>query len=199
MSNKFYITTAIPYVNAAPHIGFALEAVQTDVIARFHRLIGDDTYFLTGTDENALKNVQAAEKEGLPIQKFVDRNTETFRILTEKLNCQFNIWQKGSDQEKHFISSQKLWKLCDKTGDIYKKSYDGLYCVGCEAFYTEDELGENKECPEHPGRKLDKISEENYFFRDFEGWEPFAAMGFDLLSRDGYTWNWRNKGLNGFA
>lgn len=162
--SKFYITSAIPYVNAAPHIGHALEFVQTDVIARYHRaILHDAVHMLCGGDENALKNVQAAEKAELPIQQFVDENTQKFLDLSQKLNCQYDVWQKGSDQKTHFPSSQKLWTLCQK--DIYEKEYTGLYCVGCEAFYTPDELNENGECFEHPGKKLDKVTEKNYFFR----------------------------------
>lgn len=162
---KFYITCAIPYVNAKPHIGHALEFVQGDAIARFHRLLGEDTTLLSGGDENALKNVRAAENAGVEIQKFVDENTQKFLDLTKHLNCQFDVWQKGSNQETHFTSSQKLWGLCEKNDDIYKKKYEGLYCVGCETFYARDELNENGECFEHPGKKLDVVSEENYFFK----------------------------------
>lgn len=169
---KFYITSAIPYVNAKPHIGHALEFVQTDVIARYNRLIGNDVLKLCGGDENAIKNVQAAEKAGLPIQKFIDDNNDLFLDLTKKINASYDIWQKGSNQSHHFVSSQKLWKLCieninPETGepDIYKKSYTGLYCIGCELFYGKDELNENDECFEHPGKKLEEITEENYFFR----------------------------------
>jgi len=165
MNKKFYITAAIPYVNAVPHIGHALEFVQTDAIARYHKLLGEDVLMLSGGDENALKNVQAAEKAGEGVQSFVDRNTEKFFELTKKLHCQFDIWQKGSDQKTHHPSSQKLWELCDKAGDIYKKTYNGLYCIGCEQFYLPSELNEKGECFEHPGKKLETVSEENYFFR----------------------------------
>lgn len=164
MKKKFYITAAIPYVNAKPHIGHALEFVQTDTIARYHKFLWEEVLMLSGGDENALKNVQAAEAVNVPIQKFVDKNTELFRTLTIKLNCRFDVWQKGSDQKHHYPSSQKLWQLCEKNGDIYKKKYEGLYCVGCETFYSPDELNENGECFEHSGKKLDKVSEENYFF-----------------------------------
>ena len=162
MTKKFYITAAIPYVNARPHIGHALEFVQVDIIKRYHKLLGEDAISLSGGDENALKNVQAAEEAGVPIQEFVDKNTELFRQLPIKLNAEFDIWQKGSDQKKHYPSAQKLWKLCEK--DIYKKTYEGLYCIGCETFYSPDELNENGECFEHPGKKLQKVAEENYFF-----------------------------------
>jgi methionyl-tRNA synthetase len=162
MNKKYYITAAIPYVNARPHIGHALEFVQTDTIKRYKNLKSFDAKSLSGGDENALKNVQAAEEKGIPIKKFVDANTETFRKLAIKLNAEFDFWQKGSNK-KHHLASQKLWQLCKK--DIYKKKYKGLYCVGCEAFYTKEDLNENGECYEHPGKKLEEIEEENYFFR----------------------------------
>ncbi|MFZ2025455.1 MAG: methionine--tRNA ligase [Microgenomates group bacterium] len=163
MANKFYITTAIPYVNAAPHVGHALEFVQADTIARIHRLLGEDTRLLSGGDENALKNVQAAEKAGVPLQEFIDKNSKLFENLAKKLHVQFDIFQKGSDKKQHYPASQKLWKLCEH--DIYKKSYEGLYCVGCEQYYTKDELNEQGECFEHPGKKLELVKEENYFFK----------------------------------
>ncbi len=165
MNKKYYITCAIPYTNSFPHVGHALEFVQGDALARYHRLLGEDVILLSGGDENALKNVQAAEKAGEPIQEFVDKNNKLFVELTKKLNCQFDIWQKGSDKEKHFKSSQKLWELCDKAGDIYQKEYGGLYCVGCETFYTTDELNSEGECFEHPGKKLEEVKEKNYFFK----------------------------------
>ena len=161
---KFYITTAIPYVNAKPHIGHALEFVQADVITRYHKILGDDTLLLSGGDENALKNVQAAEKEKIPIQQFVEKNSKLFADLAQKLNVHFDVFQKGSDA-KHHSSSQKLWELCNKNGDIYKKEYTGLYCVGCELFYEKEELNEKGECFEHPGKKLDEVTETNYFFK----------------------------------
>ena len=162
--SKFYITNSIPYVNAKPHIGHALEFIQSDVITRYHKTLGDEVLLLCGGDENAIKNVQAAEKEGIPIQEFIDKNSNLFLELSKKLNIKFDVWQKGSDP-KHHLSSQRLWELCDKNGDIYKKSYTGLYCVGCELFYEKQELNEQEECYEHPGKKLDRVSEENYFFR----------------------------------
>lgn len=164
--SKFYITAAIPYVNAKPHIGHALEFVQTDTIARYHKLLGEEVCQLCGGDENALKNVQAAEKDGSEVQEFVDKNNTAFFELTKKLNCEFDIWQKGSDPGHH-KASQHLWNEVKKHNpdDIYQKEYEGLYCVGCETFYTPDELNENGECFEHPGKPLEKVSEKNYFFR----------------------------------
>jgi len=165
MSQSVYVTCAIPYVNAPPHIGHALEYVQGDVIARYHRLLGKKTILLSGGDENALKNVRAAEKAGIPVQQFIDKNTNKFLELTRALGCTFDIWQKGSDTKHHYPASQKLWLLCEKAGDIYKKAYEGLYCVGCESFYEPEELNAHGECPEHPGKKLETVKEENYFFR----------------------------------
>ncbi len=165
MKQKFYITSAIPYVNAAPHIGHAQEFVYADVIRRYHKLLGQDVLYLCGADENALKIFQAAEKADQTPKAFTDLHNQEFLDVAEKLNVHFNIWQRGSDTNHHFPSSQKLWELCHKNGDIYKKSYTGLYCVGCEMFYTEDELNEKGECFEHPGRVLDSVSEENYFFK----------------------------------
>jgi len=164
MAKKFYITAAIPYVNSAPHIGHALEFIQVDAIARYHKLLGDKVTTLTGGDENALKNVQAAEKARVPVQKFVDKNARLFLEFTNKINASFDVFQKGTNPI-HFKSSQELWNRCFKKGDIYKKNYEGLYCVGCETFYSLDEINKKGECSEHPGKKLDKVSEENYFFK----------------------------------
>lgn len=157
----FYITTAIPYVNAQPHIGFALELVQADVMSRYHRLIGHDTYFLTGVDENSLKNVRAAEAAGLTVQELCDRNAGAFKDLAQQLDITNSQFVRTSS-EQHFLGAQTLWRSC-RPDDIYKKAYTGLYCVGCEAFYTEKEVPTGK-CPEHL-TPLETITEENYFFR----------------------------------
>jgi methionyl-tRNA synthetase len=180
MAKKFYITTAIPYVNAPPHVGHALEFVQADCIAKYHRLLGEDVTLLSGGDENALKNVQAAETAGVPVQEFIDTNTQLFKTLAEKLNVQFDVFQKGSDINHHYLASQKLWNLCKKNGDIYEKEYSGLYCLGCEAFYTSEELNENGECFEHPGKKLETISEKNYFFQ----LSKYQQQLIDLIEKD---------------
>ncbi len=163
-SKGFYITTAIPYVNAAPHIGHALEFVQGDAIARFHKLIGDQTAFLSGADENALKIVQAAQRAGLTPQQLANENSEIFQKLAKVLDVEFDYFQRGTDKKHHFTASQKLWKLCNANGDIFKKTYEGLYCVGCEAFYTRNELSKDGLCPEHL-IKPESVREENYFFK----------------------------------
>ena len=159
MSKKFYLTTAIPYVNALPHLGFALELVQADAIARYHRFKGDDVFFLTGSDENSLKNVRAAEKEGIETKELVERNAKIFYGLKDVLNLSFNDFIRTTE-ERHIKGAQKLWLACQK--DIYKKNYAGLYCGECETFYLSKEL-ENGLCPEHK-IKPEYIEEENYFF-----------------------------------
>lgn len=157
---KIYVTTAIPYVNASPHIGHALELVQSDCIARFHRLSGADVFWSWGADENSLKNVQAAETEGIPTQKLVDKYAKQFEDLKEVLDLTFDVFNRTSSKH-HFKGAQKLWTQC-RQEDIYKKKYRGLYCVGCELFYTRAELVGGK-CPEHFTVPED-VEEENYFF-----------------------------------
>ena len=160
---RWYVTTAIPYVNARPHIGFALEAVLTDSLARYHRLRGEDVRFLTGTDDNSLKNVRAAEREGIPTGEFIARNAKHFEALGEQLNLSFDDFIRTSTDLRHIEGVTKLWQSCSESGDIYSRPYRGLYCVGCEQFYTEDELIDGL-CPEHLTRP-EVVEEENYFFR----------------------------------
>jgi methionyl-tRNA synthetase len=177
---KFFLTSAIPYVNAAPHIGHAQEFVYSDVIRRYRKILGEDVLYLCGADENALKIFQAAEKAKQTPKAFSDLHNGEFLELAKKLNVHFDVWQRGTDEVHHYPSSQKMWQLCWENGDIYKKAYTGLYCVGCEQFYTEDELDEKGECFEHPGRKLDRVSEENYFFR-LSKYKDFLE---DLIKKD---------------
>lgn len=159
----WYITTAIPYVNAKPHIGFAQELILTDTLARYHRLKSEDVWFLTGTDENALKNVQSAEQEGISTRELVDRNSQHFYKLRSVLNLSFNDFIRTSAEQRHLAGVKKLWKACDENGDIYKRAYRGLYCIGCEQFYAESELVDGL-CPEHFTPPT-LVEEENYFFR----------------------------------
>jgi methionyl-tRNA synthetase len=160
---RFYITTSIPYVNAKPHIGFALEAVLSDALARYHRWKGEDVRFLTGTDENSLKNVRAAEREGIPTQALVDRHALEFYNLREVLNLSFDDFIRTSVEPRHYAGVHRLWQACARRGDIYTRSYRGLYCVGCEQFYTKDELVDGL-CSEHRTAP-EVVEEENYFFR----------------------------------
>lgn len=159
---RFYITTAIDYVNAKPHIGHAVEKLQADVLARWHRdVLKDETYFLTGSDENAMKNVQSAEKAGRDVREFVAENAESFKALGPMLNISFDQFIRTTEA-KHFSGAQKMWGMFNPD-DVYKKKYTGLYCVGCEEFKLEKDLVDGK-CPEHL-KEPEVIEEENYFFK----------------------------------
>ncbi len=161
MDDRYYITTAIPYVNANPHIGFALEIVQADAVARWQRLRGRRVRFQTGTDENSLKNVQAAEAAGIPVRRFCDQYSARFAALRDALQLSTDAFLRTTS-ELHIRGAQKLWSLCDPD-DIYLRPYRGYYCVGCEAFYTPKDLVEGR-CPEHK-TEPELSEEENYFFR----------------------------------
>ena len=125
-----YLTTALPYVNAPPHIGFALEAIQTDVLARHHRAKGRAVRFQTGTDENSLKNVQAAEQAGLETADLVARNARAFHGLRAALDLSFDDFIRTSAEARHRRGVERLWRACAERGDIYRRRYRGLYCVG---------------------------------------------------------------------
>ena len=159
---KFYITTAIDYVNSRPHVGHAYEKVLADAIARWNRLNGKDVFFLTGVDENAQKNVEAAQKAGIPVKEFIDKNTDFFIELCKKLNLSHDDFIRTTAKE-HAIVVQKIVKKMLDNGDIYRGEYSGLYCVGCEAYYTEKDLIDGK-CPEHK-KEPELRKEEAYFFK----------------------------------
>ncbi len=158
-----YITTTLPYVNAEPHVGFALELVQADALARYWRLFGHEVFFNTGTDEHGQKIAEKADEQGKPRQAYVDEYAATFSRLKESLNLSYDAFIRTTDV-KHKAAAQEIWRRCAEKGDIYKKSYTGLYCVGDEAFVKESELLNGK-CPNHPTQDPITITEENYFFR----------------------------------
>lgn len=161
MTKTAFVSTAIPYVNAKPHIGFAFELVQTDAVARYLRMVGYDCFFLTGSDENSLKNVRAAEEEGITTRELCDRNTKHFTALLPGLDIGNTDFIRTSG-DVHIAGAQALWSRTDPD-DIYKHHYSGLYCVGCEDFYSEKDV-EDGVCPEHQ-TPLESVEEENYFFR----------------------------------
>jgi len=160
---RFYITTAIVYTNAAPHIGFALEMVQADAIARYRRMEGDDVRFLTGTDEHGTKIMRSAADAGLPTQQFVDGIAAQVGDLAARLNISYSDFIRTSDRVRHWPAAQRLWRSMTESGDIYKKSYEGFYCVGHEAFVKQSELVDGL-CPLHKTTP-ERIEEENWFFR----------------------------------
>jgi methionyl-tRNA synthetase len=168
MNNNVYITTTLPYVNADPHIGFAMEIIEADVWARFHRQRGDEVFFNTGTDEHGLKVFRKAEKQGMTAQAYCDEKAQAFLDLKEKLNLSFDNFIRTTDV-KHIQAAQEFWKRCNERGDIYKKNYKVKYCVGCELEKTESELIDGR-CPLHSDAELEVIEEENYFFK-FSGYQ----------------------------
>ncbi|PRY00404.1 methionine--tRNA ligase [Allonocardiopsis opalescens] len=161
--SRYVVMTAIPYVNGRPHVGHALELIETDVLARYRRQRGDEVRAQTGTDDNALKNVQSAEAEGVPVESYVERVAQNFLSLGQALDLSFDDFIKTSSDPRHRPGVEKLWAACAARGDFYRKTYTGLYCTGCEQFYAESELVEGR-CPEH-GTVPDLVEEDNWFFR----------------------------------
>jgi len=163
MKRKFYITTPIYYINAKPHIGHAYTTIMADVLARFHRLCGEDVFYLTGTDENSQKNVQAAEDAGeKDVAVYLDRMSAAWQMTWKSLQITNDDFIRTTE-ERHTLSATKFFAMVKKSGDIYKGIYKGLYCVGCESFKTEKELVGGS-CPDHK-MPVVKLEEENYFFR----------------------------------
>lgn len=162
MANKFYITTAIDYPSAPPHIGHVYEKVCADVIARWHRKMGDDVFFSTGTDEHGQKIQKCALKSGEKPEEFVEKMSRKFIDLWAKLNISYDYFIRTT-QSKHEEVAQAMFKKIYEKGDIYKGEYEGLYCVDCEAFYTDKDL-KGALCPIH-NTKVEKIREDSYFFR----------------------------------
>ena len=180
MGKPFYLTTTLPYVNAEPHIGFALEMVQADVIARYRTLLGDEVFFNTGTDEHGQKLYEAAQKAGKTPQAYVDEYATKFRSLKEKLNLHAGLHFIRTTDPHHVHAAQEIWRKCLAKGDIEKRTYKGLYCVGDEAFMKESDLVDGR-CPNHPTMELVELEEENYFFLLKKYQEPLLKY----LSREG--------------
>jgi methionyl-tRNA synthetase len=161
-TRRFYITTAIPYVNGDPHLGHALELVQADVLARHRRLRDEEVRFLCGTDDNALKNVDAALAAGLPVPDFVAEKAQRFVDLAGPLQLSNDDFIHTSTDPRHRPGVERLWRACAEAGDLYQRDYEGLHCSGCEAFVVPGELADGR-CPEH-GEPPELIVERNWFF-----------------------------------
>ncbi len=159
----FYITTTLPYVNAEPHIGFALEIIAADVIARYHRSLDHNVVFNTGTDEHGQKIYQKAQETGKDVQAYVDEYAAKFNDLQKLLHLRYTHFIRTTDAY-HKEAAQAFWKRCEKNGYIYKGQYKAKYCVGCELEKQDSELVDEK-CPLHPNRELETRNEENYFFK----------------------------------
>lgn len=162
-TSRIYLSTTIPYVNGRPHLGHALELVQADVLARAHRLDGDLVRFQTGTDDNSLKNVLAAQIEGISTSELVDRNASVFAQLRGPLALSSDDFIRTSSDPRHRPGVERLWRACAASGDFYQRRYEGLYCVDCEQFYQPAELPGGC-CPEH-GTAPQRVAEQNWFFR----------------------------------
>ena len=158
-----YLTTTLPYVNAEPHVGFALEIIQADTWGRYRRLIGDTVFFSTGTDEHGEKIFRKAMEAGEDPQSYTDRYAATFKDLEDALNLSVNTFIRTTSPA-HKRAAQEFWRRCLSNGDIYKKTYQTKYCVGCELEKTDSELDHGK-CPIHPNLETQLVDEENYFFR----------------------------------
>ena len=163
MGKPLYLTTTLPYVNADPHIGFALELVQADAVVRYRKLMGGEVFFNTGTDEHVQKIFEAAQKAGKSPQAYVDEYAAKFRELKNKLNLDPEVHFIRTTDAHHVHAAQEIWRRCLAKGDIEKRTYKGLYCVGDEAFMKESDLV-NGRCPNHPNMDLVELEEENYFF-----------------------------------
>lgn len=163
MGKTFYLTTPIFYPNAKLHLGHAYTMTLADVLARSHKLADEKVYFLAGSDENTQKMVDAATKAGIEPLVFLDDIVQNFMKLYVSLDISYNQFVRTTDTKIHWPGAQALWKKLDVAGDLYKKEYTGLYCVGHEAFITEKDLVDGK-CPDH-GTVPEHLSEENYFFR----------------------------------
>lgn len=160
---KYYLTTTAPYVNSDPHIGFALEIIQADVLARHHSLIGDEVFFNTGTDEHGKKIYEKAKESGKEPQAYVDEYAAKFDDLKQALNLSYNsFWR--STNPKHIEAAQEMWKRVEAAGYIEKGIYKAKYCVGCELEKQDSDLADGK-CPLHPNKEIELIEEENYFFK----------------------------------
>ena len=175
-AQRIYLSTTIPYVNARAHVGHALELVQADVLARHHRRIGDEVRLQSGTDDNSLKNVLAADAEGISTRELVNRNGAAFAGLREHLSLSFDDFIRTSSDPRHRPGVERLWQACQASGDLYRRTYEGLYCVGCEQFYSRAELADGN-CPDH-GIPVQQVAEENWFFR----LSRYAGQLHDLIS-----------------
>ncbi len=163
MNKKFYITTASDYTNDVIHIGHAYQKILADCLARYHRIIGDDTKFLTGTDENGQKVEKSARDKGIDPKKFVDDIAAQDKAEWDSLNISYDRFFRSTDSD-HFEFAPKVYLKAKGAGDIYKGKYEGYYCEGCESYYDESDLIDKK-CPFHPNKEVQFLSEENYFFK----------------------------------
>ena len=164
MDKKFYVTTPIYYINDKPHIGSTYTTVAADILARAHRLRGDKTFFLTGTDENSQKSVEATEKSGKELDVYLNEMAAIWENTWKDLGLSFDDFIRTTEA-RHHKAVERFWQAVEASGDIYKDTYERHYCVGCEDFKTSSELNDDEKCPLHPTKDLELVQEENYFFK----------------------------------
>ncbi len=184
---SFYITTTLPYVNAEPHIGFALEIIQADAVARWQRLIGREVFFNTGSDEHGQKIFEAAEKTGQDVKEYVDHYAASFEKLKYNLNLSYDAFIRTTNAS-HVAAVLEMWSRCKAKGDIYEKEFEGLYCVGCERYLSERDMVEGK-CVIHQ-TEPQLLKEKNWFFK-FSNYEK-ALLGY-LSNPNSVIPDWRRE------
>src|SRR5579883_925892 len=200
---KYYITTAIDYPNAEPHIGHTQEKVAADALARYQRLRGADVYFSMGLDENSQHVLRAAEANGVGLPEWIARMDEAFRRVWAKLDIRYDRWIRTTE-ESHFRAAQEMFLRAQERGDVYKAIYAGWYCPNCNTFYRDEELIDGR-CPDHPTIALEWIEEENYFFalsRYSEQLLAYIATHPDFISpptRLAEVMNFFHQGLRDFS
>ncbi len=174
-TNRFYVTTPIYYVNDRPHVGHAYTTVIADALSRYHRLRGDEVRFVTGTDENSQKNVEAMEKAGeTDLQAYLDRMAGAWKSTWSEIGITFDDFIRTTEP-RHLAGVERFWKAVSASGDLEKRTYQSMYCVGCEGFKTPSEMNEDGRCPLHPNKELTKVQEENWFFKLTNYVEPLRA------------------------
>lgn len=179
MSKKLYVTTTLPYVNADPHVGFAMEIIRADSYVRYRRSLGDEVFFNTGTDEHGAKIFEGAKEKGIDTQDYVDQYAAKFKDLISALNISSDIHFIRTTDAHHKKAAQEMWLRCKNNGDIYKKNYKIKYCTGCELEKTESELIDGK-CSLHPNKEIEIREEENYFFR----WSKYQEKLIDFYNKN---------------
>lgn len=174
-TNRFYVTTPIYYVNDRPHVGHAYTTVIADALSRYHRLRGDEVRFVTGTDENSQKNVEAMEKAGeTDLQAYLDRMAGAWKSTWSEIGITFDDFIRTTEP-RHLAGVERFWKAVAASGDLEKRTYQSMYCVGCEGFKTPSEMNEDGRCPLHPNKELTKVQEENWFFKLTNYVEPLRT------------------------
>lgn len=193
MVKKTYIVTSIPYANGYPHMGHTLDALYGDVLNRYFRMNGKDSVLQVGIDEHGQKVYQKAQSEKIAVEDWLKKIRPALKDFEKKMGIDYQIYTQTSDKKNHFPAAQEMWKRAEKNGDIYKKKYRGMYCIGCEAFVSKDDLVDGK-CPDHQ-KKPEFVEEENYFFA-LSKYRKFLKEHFKKNKKFVQPKNYYNEALN---